>query len=441
MKIVSALRPKIFISYSRRDMSFAYALVRELRDRGFQVFQDASDIDLGDNFVATLVKEINSATAIIAIVSRDYSLSRWAQAELYHGIASNKQVIPLLISNTLISDLDEPLARLLRDTQYLAIDIKLDVTDVLQKLGDLLTKARVQHRHNLLTRLAPILLLASIVIIGSLWVINHFDELDNAKKRESAVKQISSADKVLQHEKIAAISTLVTGDLKATGEIVLMSQNPALSDVARFNALALGSELRKGQKERRWYIRNVHLNRTKLEDITLTNFSMLGGGWTDTEVVDSTFSGGFWPKSEGFTMSGVKFNNVQFFGGEMENITLVDTLFENSKFRGVNIDTTNFSKVLFITKLPIVTGNPVITPNYTLFERSVLISKRSPPENGVIDLTETGDDVVFDGVVFVDSRLEGWFKPEWFKNSTFERCSLPDSLRKDSLVEAGNIVN
>ena len=133
------------------------------------------------------------------------------------------RVVILTVVNSALSDLDEPLARLLRDTQYLAIDIKLDVTDALKKLGDLLTKARVQHRHNLLARLALIIFLAFIVTIGSLWVINHFDELDNAKKRESAVKQIFSAEKVLQHEKIAAISTLVTGDLKAIGEILLIS--------------------------------------------------------------------------------------------------------------------------------------------------------------------------------------------------------------------------
>ena len=97
--------------------------------------------------------------------------------------------------------------------------------------------------------------------------------------------------------------------------------------------------------------------------------------------------------------------------------------------RGVVIDTTNFSKVRFVTEEPVVEGNPVITAEYALIERSTVISRRSPPDKGVLDLTLTGDDVVFDNVVFIDCRLEGWFRPEWFRNSSFERCALPEECR------------
>jgi hypothetical protein len=43
-------------------------------------------------------------------------------------------------------------------------------------------------------------------------------------------------------------------------------------------------------------------------------------------------------------------------------------------------------------------------------------------------------------VLFVRSRLEGWFRAEWFRNSTFEDCKLPESLTKESLTTAGNNV-
>jgi hypothetical protein len=59
--------------------------------------------------------------------------------------------------------------------------------------------------------------------------------------------------------------------------------------------------------------------------------------------------------------------------------------FVHTKFRGMDIDTTNFSKVAFITE-----------------------------EN---------------------RRLEGWFRPEWFRNSSFEDCKLPASLTKESLTK------
>src|SRR6476659_2059339 len=106
----------------------------------------------------------------------------------------------------------------------------------------------------------------------------------------------------------------------------------------------------------------------------------------------------------------------------------------------MDIDTTNFSKVRFITEEPKSEGNPLITPDYTLIENSVLKSGRTPPQTGTLDLTMTGDDIVFDNVLFMHCRLEGWFRPEWFRNSTFEDCKLPDSLTKESLVKAGNNV-
>jgi hypothetical protein len=71
----------------------------------------------------------------------------------------------------------------------------------------------------------------------------------------------------------------------------------------------------------------------------------------------------------------------------------------------------------------------------------VLISRRGPPAPGVVDLTAVGDDIVFDGVLFKDCRLEGWFRPDWFRNSSFERCVLPEALSKQQLVSAGNTVD
>jgi hypothetical protein len=128
-------------------------------------------------------------------------------------------------------------------------------------------------------------------------------------------------------------------------------------------------------------------------------------------------------------------------GSEFEAIPAVDVSFVNSKFRGSSIDTTNFSKVQFTTETRASEGSPIITPYFTVIEHSVLISRREPPTPGVIDLTAVGDDVVFDNVVFKDCRLEGWFRPEWFRNSSFEGCVLPESLSKQQLVNAGNTVD
>jgi uncharacterized protein YjbI with pentapeptide repeats len=188
------------------------------------------------------------------------------------------------------------------------------------------------------------------------------------------------------------------------------------------------------------YPRALDIDRGELAGVVLSNVSFLGGNWTNVRIEDATFSGAFWPNKSGVKLSGVRFNNVLFYGSEFEAITAVDVSFINSKFRGSSVDTTNFSKVRFTTEIPPSEGSPIITPYFAVFEHSVLISRREPPTSGVIDLTAVGDDIVFDNVAFKDCRLEGWFRPEWFRNSSFEGCVLPESLTKEQLVNAGNTV-
>ena len=437
-----ALSPRLFVSYSRQDRAFVEPLVSALQSRGFRVFLDTSDIDPGDNFVTKLTLELKSATAIVAVISESYASSRWGQAELHHAIAMKKTVIPVLTSSGAISELDEPLQRLLRDTQFVdasggAMDLSAGT-----RFAEMLLKARRKHRWNLVKRLAPLVLVAVVFLLSVWWAVSHSNELERSRRREGVLREITEARAVLQRERIAALSTLVAGDRQAIGEVLYLSQDPSQSDIARFNALALGSELRKGQKTWRWYVKDLDVERVSLDNVALANTSFLGGTWQDLEVRDSTFSGMYWSKSKekNSSLSKARFRNVSFFGGEIDGIVAVDVAFINTKFRGVTIDTTHFSKVRFATEEPIVEGNPVITPDYALIERSTLISRRSPPEAGVLDLTLTGDDVVFDEVMFVDCRLEGWFRPEWFRNSSFERCDLPESLTEESLVKAGNTV-
>jgi len=415
-------------------------LVSELERRGFRVFLDTSDIDPGDNFVSKLALELRRSTAIVAVVSEHYSSSRWGQAELYHAIATRRTVIPILISNGALSALDEPLQRLLRDTQL--VDATGGLTDrrAGARFAEMLSKARRRYLQDVSKRLVPLLLAAATLVLIAWWAVAHSNELEMGRRREGVLREMTEAKAVFQRERIASLAALVAGDRETIGEIMYLAQDPSRSDVARFNALALGSELRKGQKAWRWYVKDLDVERVSLGDVSFVNTSFLGGSWQDVKISDSTFSGTYWSKDKGFSMSRAELRNVDFFGGEIDGIVAVDVAFINTKFRGVTIDTTNFSKVRFLTEEPIVEGNPVITPYYTLIERSVVVSRRAPPEKGVLDLTKTGDDVVFDKVSFVDCRLEGWFRPEWFRGSSFERCELPESLSQESLIQAGNIV-
>jgi len=434
------LSPRLFLSYSRADRDFAGRLAIELRQQGFRVFLDTRDIDPGDNFVSKLAKEIKRSTGLVAVISENYSLSRWGQAELYSAIAANKLVIPILISPATMSGLDDPLQRLLRDTQYVTITGELPAPDEAQHLGELLAIARRRYRMELLKQLAPVFMGSAVILLAIWWAVLHLNSLRQDRTRDRVISEVVNAKAVLQHPRIAALASGVASDQEAISRLMFLAQDPAASDMARFNALALGSELRKGQKSRRWYVRGLEVDHATLEDVAFVNTSFLGGGWDTVQLTDSTVAGVFLGKDQGFSMSGTVFRRVDFFGGVIQAIKAVDVSFVNTKFRGMDIDTTNFSKVRFITEEPKSEGNPLITPDYTMIENSVLKSGRTPPQTGTLDLTMTGDDIVFDNVLFMHCRLEGWFRPEWFRNSTFEDCKLPDSLTKESLVKAGNNV-
>jgi hypothetical protein len=142
----------------------------------------------------------------------------------------------------------------------------------------------------------------------------------------------------------------------------------------------------------------------------------------------------------GFSMSGVVFERVNFHGSVIDSVKAIEVAFVNSKFRGSEVDITNFAKVRFATERPPEPGNPTITPVFSLFESSTLISHVRPPEPHVMNLETPDDAVIFDEVHFVRCRLEGWFDPRWFRRSSFDDCILPSSLTKESLERAGNIV-
>jgi hypothetical protein len=437
-----ALSPRLFISYSRADNEFVDRLVTSLTMRGFTVYRDTSGISPGDNFIVTIAKEIRNATGVIAVLSANYAESPWGKAELYLALASRKVTIPLVLSEVSLCLLDEPLKRLLQDTNYVSASPEARDPTVMDGFAKLLATARARHlRQIIFRRFAPILVLVLLVVGAVWWGIANLNWLDQIRRRDAVIGELVNAKHTIEHDRITQLASTVAGDRDSFGELLFLTQDPAISDVARFNALALGSELRKGQKAYRWYPRDLEIDRAELTGVVLANVSFLGGKWTNVRIEDATFSGALWSKDKGVTLSGTQFKNVLFYGSEFEAISAVDVSFVNSKFRGSSIDTTNFSKVRFTTEMQPSEGSAIITPYFTIFEHSVLISRREPPELGVMDLTAVGDDIVFDDVTFVDCRLEGWFRPEWFRNSSFERCVLPESLNKDQLVLMGNTVD
>jgi uncharacterized protein YjbI with pentapeptide repeats len=433
--------PRLFVSYSRQDAEFVGRLEQSLRLKGFSVFRDTSDISPGDNFVSTIVNQIRKSTALITVISDGYNKSLWAKAELHSALTLKKFTIPIVLSEQALSRLEEPLRRMLQNTNYVLANPQAIDPLALDGFAVQLARARQRHRTEILRRALPIVTILAMLGGAVWWGVGSLNSVDRMHRRDAVLAEVVNARRAIEHDRIAQLASAISGDREALGEILYLSQDPAASDVARINALSLESELRRGQKAYRWYPRNLDLNQVRLEGITLANVSFLGGKWSNVRIDDTTIAGAFWSKDNETALSGMQFKNVAFYGSEFEAVNVVDVLFVNAKFRGSTIDTTNFAKVRFVTDTPATEGTPIITPYFTVFENSTLISRREAPAPGIMDLTAVGDDITFDGVVFKNCRLEGWFRPEWFRNSSFEDCVLPESLSKDKLVKAGNTVD
>ena len=433
--------PRLFVSYSRQDAEFVGRLEQTLRSNGFSVFRDTSGISPGDNFVSTILNQIRKSTGLIAVISDGYNQSLWGKAELHSALTLRKFTIPIVLSEHALSRLEEPLRRMLQNTNYVLANPKAGDPLTLDGFSVQLARARRRHRIETLQRALSIVALLAVMGGAVWWGVGSLNSVDRTRRRNEVIAEAVNAKRAIEHDRIVQLASTVSGDREALGEIMFLSQDPAASDVARINALSLESELRRGQKAYRWYPHNLDLNQVQLDGITLANVSFLGGKWSNVRIDDATIAGAFWSRDNETALSGTQFKNVAFYGSEFEAVNLVDVQFVNAKFRGSTIDTTNFAKVRFMTDTPATEGTPIVTPYFTVFENSTLISRREAPAPGVMDLTAVGDDITFDGVVFKDCRLEGWFRPEWFRNSSFEGCVLPESLSKDKLVKAGNTVD
>jgi hypothetical protein len=100
---------QIFISYSRKDFEFADRLDADLRNQGFQVWMDRSNIHGGELWKEAILKGLASSVVIQVLVSRNSLKSSAVLDEIKIALADAKVVIPLLIEklDNVVSSLRE----------------------------------------------------------------------------------------------------------------------------------------------------------------------------------------------------------------------------------------------------------------------------------------------------------------------------------------------
>jgi TIR domain-containing protein len=110
---------KVFISYSSKDTAFAAQLERLLHKANISGFLDQSDIAAGAVISSLIREEINSASAVLVLLSENAVKSNWVLFEIGLAQSLGKPIIPILLPT---SDLDKSVLDLVNG--YRVIDAR-----------------------------------------------------------------------------------------------------------------------------------------------------------------------------------------------------------------------------------------------------------------------------------------------------------------------------
>ena len=84
----------IFISYSRKDQTYARKLADDLRKRGFEPWMD-DRIDFGDRWWQTIDRQIRTCAAFVVVMTPDSERSEWVEREVQLALREEKPILPL----------------------------------------------------------------------------------------------------------------------------------------------------------------------------------------------------------------------------------------------------------------------------------------------------------------------------------------------------------
>jgi len=96
----SPTRPRIFISYARKDgETLAQRLRTDLSNHGFEPWLDTRQIAGGDSWTDDIEGGIDGSDAVLALLTPGSFASRICRAEQLRALRKKRLVIPLLAKN------------------------------------------------------------------------------------------------------------------------------------------------------------------------------------------------------------------------------------------------------------------------------------------------------------------------------------------------------
>lgn len=110
---------RVFVSYSRRNKTFAERLARDLSDAGLEVWIDFRQIQGGERWRDEIQRGLEKSDFLIVALSPDALESEWVAQEVNTARQLGKQVIPVMVINALAQLEAHPTLRWLTDIQFI----------------------------------------------------------------------------------------------------------------------------------------------------------------------------------------------------------------------------------------------------------------------------------------------------------------------------------
>jgi WD40 repeat protein len=108
-KALSARDEKVFVSYAREDLSFVARLSTALENSRFDVWVDTEGLYAGEEFWDRICAEIDRATAVVCVVSKNFARSEFCRREAEHAANRGKRILPVVVDAVAARELPEPI--------------------------------------------------------------------------------------------------------------------------------------------------------------------------------------------------------------------------------------------------------------------------------------------------------------------------------------------
>jgi hypothetical protein len=102
---LKAIRPRIFLSYSRKDAQYASQLQHELRNEDLHAWRDETNIPGSSKWASVIEAAIERMDALVIVVTHESVASEWVERECAGFLSKGKPVIPYIADETMKSNL------------------------------------------------------------------------------------------------------------------------------------------------------------------------------------------------------------------------------------------------------------------------------------------------------------------------------------------------